>query len=379
MRKVLIILPTYKEKENLETLIPSVFKQQEKLKNWEINILVVDSSSPDGTEKLLQEYKKKFGKRLDFLITKKEGLGKAYYRGFKYALEKIRPYVIFEMDADWSHDPNLIPKFLKKIEKGADFVIGARYIKGGSIPKNWGTHRKLFSIVGNWIIRIGFAKLKIHDWTSGYRAIKSWVIKKALDHVKKYNSYVFQVALLDKAIKIHASIDQVPLHFKDRTKGYSKINSSQYIVHTLFYTFTNSPFIRFLIVGTTGFVIDFSVSFLNIEILGINEVLGNGIGAETAIISNFMLNNFWTFSHKKIKGGAKSYIIKFLKFNLISLGNVFMQMFGIWIALNLFGNRSVNLVFFTLKSWIIYKILIIVFFIIPLSYLLYNKIVWRRK
>lgn len=378
MKKALIVLPTYNEAENLKTLIPAIFKQQEKLKNWELNILVVDSLSKDGTEKLLKEFSKRYKDKFFYLLRPKEGLGKAYYEGFSYAKEKIKPYIVFEMDADWSHDPKKISEFLREIEKGADFVIGSRYIKGGSIPKDWAFHRKLFSVLGNIIIRFGFAKLSITDWTSGFRAIRIWVINKLLEEVKGYNSYVFQVALLDKTLKLGARVKEVPIQFKDREKGKSKINSMQYIIHTLLYTFLNSPFIRFVIVGSLGFLIDFSSTYVFIQFLNFPKPTASALGGEIAIVNNFLLNNFWSFSHKRIKGGLFSYFKNFLKFNLISIGSVFIQYFGMFFALKIFGDVVFNLFGVLVSSWIIYKVAIIVLFVIPYSYFMYNKVVWKR-
>jgi len=367
-RKAAIILPTYNEQENIKTLIPTIFKIAEKIKNWQISILVVDDKSPDNTSREVKHLQKKF-KELYLIQERKEGLGKAYWRGFNFALKKINPYLIFQMDADWSHNANLIPEFLTKIESGADFVIGSRYIKGGSIPKNWGWHRKLFSILGNLIIRLGFMTLKIHDWTSGYRAIKSWFLKKILSEIKNYNGYVFQVALVDKAIKSEVAMAEIPLNFKDRKAGKSKINSIHYILNILFYVFSNSSFIKYVIVGIIGFIIDFSLSFVLIERVKLFVWLSTVISSETAIISNFFLNNFWSFSHKKIEAKFSSYLSKFIYFNFVSLGSIIIQSVFLQIAT----------IVFPFKFWYFYKALIIIFLIIPYSYYMYNHFIWKRE
>lgn len=368
MRKVAIILPTYNEKDNIKKLIPQIFEQEKKVQNWEIHVVVVDSHSKDGTEEEALSLIKKYS-HLHLLRMGKEGLGKAYIEGFKMAMEKLNPYLLFEMDADLSHDPEEIPNFLQKIEKGADFVIGSRYVKGGAIPKDWGLHRKFFSVIGNLIIRIGFMKPKITDWTDGYRAIKSWVVKNAFSHIKNYSGYVFQVAFLDFALKSNARIEEIPINFKERKWGISKINSFQYIFNTLLYVFLNSSFIKFFIVGMIGFVIDFGISFVLIEknhgIVWVSTL----ISTEIAIICNFILNNFWSFSHKKLEHSIGNYSFSFLKFNLVSSGSILIQTLGIQLLVNFFGR----------KLWYIYKVLIIIFLIIPYSYILYNKIIWKDK
>ena len=372
MRKAVIVIPTYNEKGNITSLIEKILSITQNSSIWRIEVLIVDSRSPDKTGEAVKLLQKKYPDKIHLLETEKVGLGKAYYTGFKYALDKIKPYVIFEMDADWSHLPEYIPQFLKKIERGADFVIGSRYMKGGSIPKNWGIDRKIFSIFGNLIIRFGFMKPKITDWTSGYRAIKSWIIKDNLSLMKNRTGYVFQVAMLDNAIKKGAVIKQVPINFKNRKEGKSKINSLEYSLQTFIYIFTHSSFIKFVIVGTTGFLIDFGIAFTLINKLSFSKQaywLANTISGETAIISNFILNNFWSFSHKKINNHPISYITKFLKFNFISLGSVLIQSLGVQILTNVIGP----------KYWIVYKVMIVIFLIIPYSYILYNKFIWKKK
>lgn len=367
MNKILIVLPTYNEKENIKTLIPAIFDIAKKIKNWQISILVVDDHSPDNTSLEIKHLQKKYPNL--YLVQKnKEGLGKAYYYGFSYGISKFNPYAIIQMDADWSHNPKLIPEFLKKIEKGNDFVIGSRYIDGGSIPKNWQWYRKVFSIFGNLFCRLGFMNFKIHDWTSGYRIIKTWFLKEILPAIKGYNGYVFQIALLDKAKKMGLNISEIPLIFEDRKSGRSKINSFQYIFDIIVYIFSYSSFIKFLIVGAIGFFIDFGLSYLLIEKIKLAIWLSTVFSAEVAIISNFFLNNFWSFAHKRIKNKAGVYLIKFIHFNFISLGSIIIQATAL----------SLTTFIFPAKYWFIYKGLIIVFLIIPYSYYFYNKIIWKK-
>lgn len=379
MRKAVIVLPTYNEAGNVEEVITKIFKQDEKSPNWEIHVIVVDSDSADKTQEIVTSLIKKH-QRLHLLKTKKEGLGKAYIEGFRTALEKLNPYLIFEMDADLSHDPNNIPTFLKEIEKGADFVVGSRYIKGGSIPKDWGIHRKILSVVGNIIIRLGFMKPGITDWTGGYRAMKSWIVKAGIPVVKNYTGYIFQVAFLDFALKQHARIVETPIHFEERQYGASKINATQTIVQTLYYVLTHSSFIKFMIVGLIGFIIDFGFAYLFIHGLDVSKPISNSMSAEIAIASNFMLNNFWSFSHKRIVGGIGAYIKKFLFFNFTSSGSIIIQGVGMAVALKIFGDTTIPIILTNgIHSWIIYKIFIIALLIVPYSYFVYNKFIWKSK
>jgi len=378
MKKAVIIIPTYNEKTNVIKLLNQINETTKTILNWTIELLIVDSNSPDNTAEAIKILQKN-NSHIHLLETPKEGLGKAYVTGFTYAIEHLKPYVIFEMDADLSHNPADIPNFLIQIEKGADFVIGSRYIKGGSIPSNWGIHRKLFSIFANLFVRFGFMKLTITDWTDGFRAIKVWVIQKALNHIKDYSGYVFQIALLDFAVINKAHIKEIPIKFIDRKEGISKINSLQYILQTFWYVLSHSSFIKFVIVGSFGFVIDFTFAYLFINLVHYPKVQSNMLSAEIAIICNFFLNNFWSFKHKQIYGGLFTYLKKFVIFNTVSLGSIVIQGGGLWILLSIFGDKQLLLLGAGIPSWIIYKVSIIAFLIIPYSYILYNKIIWKNK
>ena len=365
MKKIVIILPTYNEKGNITALIEKIQEVASKLTDYQTNILVVDDSSPDGTSLSVQKIAKKYS-NIKLILGKKNGLGAAYVRGMRYAVRNMQADIFFEMDADFSHDPQLIPDFIKKIEQGADFVIGSRYIKGGSIPSQWGIERKLFSVFGNLIARFGLMILKVKDWTSGYRAIKREVFKQVDDGLDKYTGYTFQIAFLHRVIQKGFRVAEVPLQFIDRKYGKSKFIPSEYIVNSLLYILLNSSFIKFVIVGTIGFVIQTIIAKILIS-FNTHPGLSVGIGAEAAIISNFTLNQNWTFSHKKIIG-KKSIIKKFLQFNSTSVGAILIQGIAVTIGTNIFGKNT----------WFIFMVLSIIFLVIPYSYFIYHNFIWRE-
>ncbi|MBP6993762.1 glycosyltransferase [Candidatus Woesebacteria bacterium] len=367
MKKAVVVLPTYNESGNIQSLVSSIFIHAEAIKGWDIGVLVVDSTSPDGTADTVREIQKN-NPNVYLLITGKHGLGKAYLDGFDYAIRKLQADVVFEMDADLSHDPNDMSRFLQEIEKGADMVVGTRYSKGGSIPANWGLDRKILSIGANLIVRLGFMNLKQSEWTNGYRAIRKWLVQKITPQMENYTGYVFQVAFLDKAMKSGARVAEIPVHFVDRTEGVSKISAPQYMVQTLLYVFTHSSFIKFGIVGVMGAIIDFGLAYL-LKTNGLVILVANAISTETAIISNYLMNNFWSFSHKKVEGGLPAQLVNLLKFNLVSVGNIFIQLIGISIGIAVGGE----------KYWMVYKFFTIGFVVIPYSYILYNKIIWKKK
>ncbi len=368
MKNAVIVLPTYNESGNIDDLINKIIEVTKSLKNWQTRILVVDSSSPDGTGKIVKNLQKKFS-NLYLLETGKKGLGRAYIEGYKYAFKHLNPYLFIQLDADLSHDPKEIPELLKKIEKGADIAMGSRYMKGGSIPSDWGIHRKIFSGLGNVIVRLGFMNFKIKDWTGGYRAIKSWVIKTIEPKIKNYSGYVFQIAVIDNALKNNANIQESPIHFQDRKRGISKINSMQYILDIFLYIFLNSSFVKYLIVGTSAFIIDFTLASLFVNKFKMAILLGNTLSMELAIFYNFILSNFWSFAHKKLKNTFWSYFSALIKFNLSSFGGMLIQLVGITVLGFFFGKQY----------WQLYKILLIAFAVIPYSYFVYNRFIWKKK
>jgi dolichol-phosphate mannosyltransferase len=233
MKRAIIIIPTYNEKQNIDKLLSQIIKVGKKIKTWDLQILVVDDSSPDGTATVVENLKTK-NKNIHLLVRKKKvGLGAAYLAGMKDAFEKMKADVIFKMDADLSHNPTYISKFLEKVEAGADLVIGSRYIKGGSIPKEWAIHRKVYSVLGNKIASFMLGTNKVNDWTSGYRAINKQTYKKVspLMFGKTTQGYTFNMSFAYNTLKHGFVVSHVPIKFPDRKAGKSKLGL-EYLIHT---------------------------------------------------------------------------------------------------------------------------------------------------
>ena len=214
---IVLITPTYNERANIEEFVRRVFSLGLK----DFCMVIVDDNSPDGTAKVVAKLQKDY-KNIDLITGKKAGLGAAYVRGMNYALSKMKAEIMFEMDSDLSHDPDVIPSFIAEIEKGAEYVVGSRYIQGGSIPSNWAWQRKLYSFLGNFIVRYGLMVTKIREWSSGYRAMKSYVFKAIEPNLEKYTGYTFQIASLHRVIQNGFKVTEIPIHFVDRKYGESK-------------------------------------------------------------------------------------------------------------------------------------------------------------
>ena len=215
--KSLIIIPTYNELANVQKLVPEILSRYEKC---DLDVLVVDDNSPDGTSKYIKELMQTTDRVK--LITRKAklGLGTAYIEGFKFALKNQYDF-IFEMDADYSHHPKEIKNFLKQI-KNCDLVLGSRYKKGVNVV-NWPIKRLLLSYFANGYTRY-ITGLKICDATGGFKCFRREVIEAIdLDKVKS-NGYAFQIEMTFKAWKKGFQICEIPIVFVDRTEGNSKMS-----------------------------------------------------------------------------------------------------------------------------------------------------------
>lgn len=214
--KKLVIIPTYNEKENIRDIISAVFALKQ-----DFHVLVVDDSSPDGTAEIVKELQEKNHETLHLTIRKeKNGLGKAYLHGFDWALRNNYDY-IFEMDADFSHNPNDLPK-LFEAAKNADMSIGSRYCKGVNVV-NWPMSRVLLSYFASKYVRF-ILGIPVFDTTAGFVCFSRKVLENiGLDKVKM-TGYGFQIEMKYRAFKKNFKIVEVPIIFTDRTQGESKMN-----------------------------------------------------------------------------------------------------------------------------------------------------------
>lgn len=214
--KKLVIIPTYNEKENIRDIISAIFSLGQ-----DFHILVVDDSSPDGTAEIVKNLQNEFPAHLHLSVRKaKNGLGKAYLHGFGWALRHNYDY-IFEMDADFSHNPNDLPKLLEACQN-ADMSIGSRYSQGVNVV-NWPMGRVLLSYFASKYVRFVLG-LPIHDTTAGFACFKRQTLEKIkLDDVS-LKGYGFQVEMKYRVLKLGLTIKEVPIIFTNRILGESKMN-----------------------------------------------------------------------------------------------------------------------------------------------------------
>ncbi|HNF99021.1 MAG TPA: polyprenol monophosphomannose synthase [Pseudomonadota bacterium] len=217
MNEALIIIPTYNERDNLPTLCDQVMAALPTA-----DLLIVDDNSPDGTGQLADEMAKANPRIHVLHRSGKLGLGTAYIAGFRYALSKHYQY-IFEMDADFSHDPVYLPALLAAAKDGAGVVIGSRRVPGGG-TENWGLSRQLISAGGSLYART-ILGLGVRDLTSGFKCFRREVLEAIdLDAVRS-NGYSFQIEMTYRAVRKGYSVAEVPIIFIDRRAGQSKMSS----------------------------------------------------------------------------------------------------------------------------------------------------------
>jgi dolichol-phosphate mannosyltransferase len=315
--KVVVIIPTYNERENIRPLVEaleSVFSGM----SHDMHVLVVDDSSPDGTADVVSSLQSA-RRNLHLLSGERAGLGAAYIRGMKFALNELGADVVFEMDADFSHCPEDLPRLMTNIDHGADFVIGSRYVQGGTIPREWGAYRRGVSLGGNFVARYVAGTYRVRDCTAGFRAIRATLLRAIDLDALRVQGYAFQVALLHAAVVHGARIVEVPVDFADRRHGESKLGFRdivEFILNAGWIRFQSSrTFLKFAVVGATGVVVNLGVFTLLLS-AGMNKFVASPLAIEGSIIANFLLNNYWTFRRRKTRDRVR---IKGLKFNAVSL------------------------------------------------------------
>ncbi len=220
MTDSIVIIPTYNEKENIEAILRKVFSLDK-----EFNVLVVEDNSPDGTADIVKRLMSEFPERLFIQERKgKLGLGTAYIHGFKWALEQGYEYV-FEMDADFSHNPEDLIRLYKAVaEEGNDVAIGSRYITGVNVV-NWPMGRVLMSYYASAYVRM-VTGLSIRDTTAGFMCYRADVLRQLDLNKIKFVGYAFQIEMKYTAVKMGFKVVEVPIIFTDRTQGESKMSGS---------------------------------------------------------------------------------------------------------------------------------------------------------
>ena len=315
--KICFVLPTYNEEENIENIIQQILKEEKNQSKHSFSILVVDDNSTDETQTIVQRYIS-LNSKVHLVTGQKKGLGDAYKRGFKFALNDLKADLIFQMDSDGQHDASLIPDFLSYIEKGKDVVIGSRFVEGGTTP-DFSFSRLLMSKVGNLLVRYVGGVTQVKDCTSGYRAIRASYLKELDFSYLSTRGYSFQSSLICDLAWRGADISEIPIEFSSRQGGDSKLalrDQIEFLLNIPRLGFRNlEDFMKYSLVGVSGVFVNLGLYLFLTRYYEISEVVAPLIAIESALISNFILNNFWTFGKRITQSRIR---VKFVKFHLVS-------------------------------------------------------------
>jgi len=315
--KICFVLPTYNEEENIENIIQQILKEEKNQSKHTFSILVVDDNSTDETQAIVQRYTS-LNSKVHLVTGQKKGLGDAYKRGFNYALNDLQADLIFQMDSDGQHDTSLIPHFVSSIEEGRDVVIGSRFVEGGTTP-DFSFSRLIMSKVGNLLVRYVGGITQVKDCTSGYRAIRASYLKELDFSYLSTRGYSFQSSLICDLAWRGANISEIPIEFSSRQGGDSKLalrDQIEFLLNIPRLGFRNlEDFMKYSLVGVSGVFVNLGLYLFLTRYYEISEVVAPLIAIESALISNFILNNFWTFGKRITQNRIR---VKFVKFHLVS-------------------------------------------------------------
>lgn len=367
--KVVIIIPTYNEALAIEETLLQVFQAIALISNQEIHVLVFDSASTDNTCDLIVRLQATYPHLHLKKEAKKSGLGSAYLQAMRYALTNLSADIIFEFDADLSHQPKYIAPMLDKL-KTHDVVLGSRYIRGGEIPANWGWHRKFLSVLGNYIARFTLTS-KYKDFTSGFRATRREALKQALPELFLSNHYAYKLELLWLLHQNKASICEYPIVFIDRTHGQSKlpansiIDSLRVLLTLRFQKFIN--YFKMCLVGLSGTAVQYLIyNLLRQKLPPVNAVQIAVLGA---MINNFTLNNRFTFKKNPLTLSYNTIktIAGFLGYSILMIG---LQSYWLSLGIHYLGSGILQENIILISGIILGSIL---------NYVIYSNFIWRKK
>ena len=316
--RVCFVIPTYNEAPNVTPLL----RRLDALYAGEdAAFLIVDDGSPDGTGALVRAFAATHP-RVHLLEGRRRGLGDAYARGFAHALDTLGAGVVVQMDADLSHDPADAGKLLARLAHGADVAIGSRYVPGGSIDAGWSPRRRRLSRWGNRLARRTAGLRGVRDCTAGFRAIRAETLRAADPARIRVKGHAFQIALLHRLVHAGARIVEEGIHFRERERGRTKLGAADlaaFLCQVLWLRIAGrGTFPKFALTGLLGVFVNLGSFQLLLE-LGVHKLLASPIAIELSILSNFLVNNYWTFGDRVMIGRKR---IRGLKYHLASLGSL---------------------------------------------------------
>ena len=331
------VIPTYNEASNV---LPLLRRLTGLYLDADTVFLIVDDESPDGTARLVREFAAS-DDRVHLLEGPQRGLGQAYVLGMVHALDTLGADVVVQMDADFSHDPADAGRLLARLADGggpaveaepapegrrggggADVAIGSRYVAGGTLDPRWHAGRRLLSRWGNRLARSVAGVRGVRDCTAGFKAVRADALRAAKVEDVRVRGHAFQVVLLHRLLHSGARIVEVPIHFRERERGQAKLGAGGIL--EFFWNLwwlrlaSHRVLVRYGLTGTVGALINLGTFQLLLD-LGLHKFLASPIAIEISIVSNFLMNNYWTFAERNMSGSKR---IRGLKYNAVALATL---------------------------------------------------------
>lgn len=328
--QVCFVIPTYNEADNITPLLQ---KLRALYPDANTMFLIVDDDSPDGTADRVRAVRADDA-RVHLLQGQRRGLGDAYIRGITHALEALRADVVVQMDADFSHDPAAAGELITRVAAGeVEVAIGSRYVAGGDIDSKWSAARRWLSLWGNRMARWIAGIRTVHDCTAGFKAIAADALRRAALQNIRVQGYAFQVVLLSRLLDAGARVAEVPVYFREREHGQTKLglrDLCEFFLNIWWLRVAKHRiFFRFAVTGVIGAVVNLG-AFAALLAAGVHQFVASPIAIEISIISNFLFNNYWTFAERDLVGRKR---IRLLKFNLVSLAALVVN-YAVFIGLS---------------------------------------------
>ncbi len=383
MKRLVVVAPTYNERENIVEFSKNVLAQQKKIPHLDLHLIIADSRSPDGTAELARQLGKEEEKL--HVIEVDRGIGRGLIEGHRYAIDKLHADYLLQLDADIQHDPDDISRFVEKLEQGYDLVLGSRLLPGGE--NQLAPHRRIFTMGASLVCRLMMGLWQIYEFTTSYRAFTRQRFEAVdLDKVPwKTRSYVIQPAFLYQAVLSGAKWVEIPIVFRARGSGRSKNQIIRYILDLTAYVTTvrlmrYSMVSRFLIVGFLSWVANagslklfYTIVLRPLkgkpgQIVGLVQDSGlfwsSAVSIEASILVNFFLNENWTF---RDRDRSQAVWYRLLKFQITTIGSPIIQFITINTLTPLLGLH--------------YQLSLAIGIILGLfwNWTLNTRIVWRAK
>lgn len=327
---ITVIVPTLNEKDNVEPLAERVSE----VLNQEYELIFVDHDSDDGTVEKIEHLEQESKNIRKILRNSREGLGAAIIQGFEVA----EGDTVVQMDADFSHPVERLPDLVDEIENGKDLAVGSRYVEGGE--RNDPLHRRVFPMIGRFL----YTRLlgsSVQDFTSGFKAYNRETVEMLLENKNSFpTGFHFQASSLFYLLENDVDVAEVPIEFAERRTGEPKYRIRDLIDNGLLFgklfAEKHHRFWKFGVVGASGALINMAILFGFTEFLGFHYLVSSAIAVESSIISNFILNDIWTFAER---GGVKikHVLSRFIKYNLVSLSGLTLNLLILWFLTDLVG------------------------------------------